>query len=1413
MALLMGVALATSAVQRDRDTTSGVAGVGTPLSDHVDGYVALVPRVLRANQPASFSVSLFDGANLAQGKVGVAVLRQGKVIAQTAAQIAGKGTVALNIPPVTPGTYDLAVSGPGFTKSAQVQVQDGTLLFLETDKPIYKPGQTIHMRVVALDADLKPVRTDATIDILDAKGVKVFKQEVATDEFGMATLELPLSTEPNLGVWKLQAQAGDASTDLDVRVEEYVLPKYEVTAELTKDWFLVNEPITGHVAAEYSFGKPVSGELQVTASRYVGVWEEFATFAAQIDGEGDFTLDPAGYVAGTPEGGGMGNVQLDIAVAEKATGYEEKTTELITVAASAVNIKLIPETPSFKPGLPYNLLVVTETPSGEPVDATLSFTTQYTDENWNDVGRETQTVSTSRGTALMKLEPPAGAQFVSLEASVGDAYAGRQIGAAYSPSGSFVHVEQVGAADLAVGDTARFSVVSTAAGGSYFYEVVSRDRVVFTGSTGTTGSIAFAVTPAMAPSSRLLVYQILPNSEVAADSLPFEVASDYPLDVTAGFDREEATPGEGVQVQVQTGAPAKVGLVAVDRSVFILAENRLNLQQVFAELERLYMQPQAELHEAEFMFPSKIPGAEDTFTDAGLLVLTDKTVPEGKELENMAFAGRAGGMALDAAPGGPVTTAAAATTTTAAGMAPAAAEGTDGLAEVKRVRQFFPETWIWDEVTTDASGRATLDAEAPDSITTWDLRAVAVSPEKGLGVSESSLKVFQPLFLSADLPYSAIRGEEFPVKIALYNYLDTPQELTVELKGADWFELLGVSTQTVTVAGNDVGGVEFRIRPTGIGTQLLEVSARGPQAADAVIKSMIVEPEGVERETVENLVLKAGTERTLELALPDSVLPVRAGSGTAILPAAPNVVPDSARAYVALTGSLLAQTIDGLDALLQMPFGCGEQNMILFAPDVFILKYLQETRQVKPEIQAKAELLLITGYQRELTYRRDDGSFSAFGQQDPEGSLWLTAFVLKSFAQAKDLVFVDPVILSEASSWIQQHQGQDGSFQPVGFVHHQEMVGGVSGTDAMAAYVTIALLEAEAAGVEGAAGAAASRAAAYLEGRLDQIEDPYALALVTYALELADSPRAADAYDRLMAAARQDEDGLHWGAAGDVAAAPGLAETGMPGINPVLDIETTAYAMLALIEHGDRVSAAQAARWLVGNRNSGGGFGSTQDTVVALQALTTYSAQAAGDTDMTVTITAGDVAKDVVIDPSNFDVTQVIQVPAGVPVRLEARGTGEAVVQGVLRYNLAQAEETRNVFDISVDYATEQVEVNDTVDVNVAVRFTPPEAVKAGMTVLDVSVPTGFAPVTEALDALVGAAGSAGSRITRYDVAGRKVIVYIEDMSPGEELAFIFQVRALYPVRAKEAASQVYAYYTPSWRGETLSAALSVGDI
>jgi CD109 antigen len=1351
-----------------------VSACSNPVS-RVDSYVALVPNILRTGEHETVSLTLFHGNKLTTGTVEVALLQGGREVLKQAAEVDGKGSVDFQVPALPEGDYEMEVRGEGFSDKAKVRVQDGSLLFLETDKPIYKPGQTLHARVISLNSELKPVRLEATLEIQDAKGIKVFKQTLQTDEYGMATLDVPISEEPNLGVWKLTVQAGERSAELDVRVEEYVLPKYEVKADLSKEWFLVNEPIKGKIGADYSYGKPVQGELTIVAQRYVGDWEEFARFTTAINGEADFELPAVGYVAGVPEAGGKGNVTLEITVVEKATGYEEKTTQLLTVSQSPLTVQIIPESNAFKPELPFTFLIITETPDNKPVDADVSVELTYLGKDFQTVDQEEKKAKTKNGMALLEVTPPEKAVSLMANASSKDAYSYAALDAAYSPSGNFIHVEQATEGALKVGDEAKFKVHSTREAANFYYEVVSRGRVVFS-DYSESSDISFSTTPLMAPSAKLLVYQILPNSEVAADYIPFDVEGDYPQSVEATFSQEEVRPGAGLDIVLQTEGRAKVGLVAVDRSVFILAENRLNLQQVFDELERLYMQPQVELHEASPYDGVKTRGAQETFDEAGLVVLSNKKVPKGKEYEAdfggvmLEGMGERNGMALEAIP------------MAAPGMKDEAT-ATSGLAEVERIRQYFPETWIWQDVTTGEDGKASLPVEAPDSITTWVLRAVALSPDKGLGIAESELRVFQPFFIQVDLPYSAIRAEEFPVKVALYNYQDSPQEFFVEMEGADWFESIDTTSKSVTVAGNDIGGVEFMIRPTKLGVQEIKVTARSSEDADAVVKKISIVPEGVERELVQNAVLSAGNTTSFDTLLP------------------PLVVEGSARAYLALTASYLTQTIEGLDQLLQMPYGCGEQNMLLLAPDIFVARYLKETGQLKPEVMAKAEKLMITGYQRELTYRRDDGSFSAFGDSDQVGSLWLTAFVLKTFSQAKGLIFVDDSVLDKAKEWIIEQQKADGSFEAVGFVHHEDMMGGVKGKAALTAYVATALLEA---GDKDSA----AKAVAYLEGQLDKIDDPYTMAIVSYALELAESPSRDAAHDKLMEMAVEDENGLHWGS--EIMPLqeeePQPEPMRFPESQQSTVIEATAYATLALTKHGDPLNAGQAARWLVSRRNAYGGFGSTQDTVVALQALTEQAVGVAADVDLKVTINADGETKVVNIDSTNFDVLQVIDVPAGAPIEVQAEGKGEAVIQQVTRFNVPAAEEQESVFKIDVDYGTGQVEVNDTITVDASVRFNPPVPLKAGMVVVDVSVPTGFEPVVESIEAAV----KAEPKMKRYDVAGRKVIFYIEDMEPGESISFSFQAKALYPVRAKGVVSDAYSYYKPQWRGETLSGDMAV---
>ena len=375
------------------------------------------PTVLHSGRTEAISLALFAGDKLVKDNVEVTLLKDGKKVASAKQTVDGKGTVSLDIPKVADGKYEIQVKGGAFSDKASISVEKSFLVFVETDKPIYKPGQTIHMRVLTLDPELKPTTEPVTVDVLDAKGIKIFHTGMTTDDYGMASVDLPLSEEPNLGVWKINVITEKAKNQLDVRVEEYVLPKYEVTVDLPKEWFLVSEPIKGKIGAEYTFGKPVKGEVKIVATKYVGQWQQYATLTKEIDGQIDFELPAAQYVAGTPASGGQGNVQLDITVTEKSTGYVEKTSRLLTVAQSSVNLQLIPEGSVFKPGLPFNVLVLTETPDNQPVDSKVNVTITYMNEKFEDFKTEKKDINTAKGKALLELAPPAEAIALMIEAN------------------------------------------------------------------------------------------------------------------------------------------------------------------------------------------------------------------------------------------------------------------------------------------------------------------------------------------------------------------------------------------------------------------------------------------------------------------------------------------------------------------------------------------------------------------------------------------------------------------------------------------------------------------------------------------------------------------------------------------------------------------------------------------------------------------------------------------------------------------------------------------------------------------------------------------------------------------------------------------------------------------------------------
>lgn len=222
----------------------------------------------------------------------------------------------------------------------------------------------------------------------------------------------------------------------------------------------------------------------------------------------------------------------------------------------------------------------------------------------------------------------------------------------------------------------------------------------------------------------------------------------------------------------------------------------------------------------------------------------------------------------------------------------------------------------------------------------------------------------------------------------------------------------------VTIPANNGASVSFMIRPKKVGDITLKITAISPLAGDTIHQKLKVEPEGVTQ--FENravfLNLQNKTEHSQELKVD---IPAEA-------------VSDSEYIEFAVVGDLLGPTIKNLDNLVRMPYGCGEQNMVNFVPNILVVKYLEVTNRRMPSVVAKAKKFMEVGYQRELSYKHDDGSYSAFGKSDPSGSTWLTAYVVRSFHQAAKYTDVDPKVIEKGLDFLASKQKENGEFPEVG---------------------------------------------------------------------------------------------------------------------------------------------------------------------------------------------------------------------------------------------------------------------------------------------------------------------------------------------------------------------------------------------
>lgn len=724
-------------------------------------------------------------------------------------------------------------------------------------------------------------------------------------------------------------------------------------------------------------------------------------------------------------------------------------------------------------------------------------------------------------------------------------------------------------------------------------------------------------------------------------------------------------------------------------------------------------------------------------------------------------------------------------------------EGTSTLLEIdEKARTYFPETWLWHLLNTGSSGVSSQELTLPDTITEWVGKAVCVHPEKGLGVSQRApITTFTPFFIDLTLPPSVKRGEVLPVKISVFNYLDEALPVKVILEGSTEYEILEdptpeqpqpIGQRSSCIPLQDKVVHTVKIRPLVIGDVNITVGAFvdelypevcGPEYViskrDLLIKPIKVEAEGFPRE-------KTWTKYICSKDIEENADFLERWQ----IETPPNIVEDSARGWVTAVGDLLGPTLENLGSLVRMPYGCGEQNMLNFAPNIFILQYLDASNQTTPAIAGKAIDFMKQGYQRELKYRHDDGSYSAFGNSDASGSTWLTAFVLKSFAQARQYVQIDGEDLDMSREWLKQKQMENGCFNSVGKVFHKGMKGGIAGDGSpvpLTAYVLISLLEAG----EPSTSKTVSEAAFCIHA--DKSDNPYTLVLKAYALALSGETNAELVVQQMINKAVETSNSMYW----ELPAGSGMSEA--------VAVETAGYAILAMMTLDAaryEIQARKVVKWISSQRNGQGGFISTQDTVVALQALATFEAhQNQGAVNLVVTVDGDGLEHSFFIDESNKLLQQMVNIP-NIPssVILGMEGEGCALVQAVLRYNVPDPNPSET-FSLTVETETAPDKKCITKRIKTCASYHHLDE-KSNMAVIEVNLVSGYIPEKADLKQIVG---YGTGLIKRYEVDGSKVTFYIDEFSKADICLEFRMLREVDVEDVKPGTVKVYDYYEPEF--------------
>ncbi|HPT26743.1 MAG TPA: MG2 domain-containing protein [Bryobacteraceae bacterium] len=841
--------------------------------------------------------------------------------------------------------------------------------YVYTDRPVYRPGHPVHAKAVlrrpAVQGYELPGDNEAEIEITNPDDGTVLKKTVRLTSAGTVSADVTLPADAPLGYYPVRVSIGGGMAYGGFQVEEYRKPEYEVRVRTDQSRVIQGDQVTFQVTAKYYYGEPVTN-AKVTWTIYRSrSWPPWFDYEEEMEGEGEGG-DGIAYGSqqvdeGTGELDSEGRLTIRVATAgaktdlryglqvnvTDASGREISGAASVTATRGPFFVSVLPASFISARGSQAKLVVQTRDYDGKPVSG-VAFHVDVSKHEWK---KPKQPVFAT----LHGVTGPDGRGEAAFVAPGGGVYKARV--RASAPGGitldddCLLWVEGEG---FDLPDQERIQVVPD----KKTYKAGETARILVV-----TGGPAHVWVSAEA---RGVLWQRWVEVKGSSVTVEAKVESSWEpnVHIEAVFVRGDVLHRGSKQVKV----PAAEKLINVD-----LAAGKSTYQPgepaVFqVKATDAHGKPVA----AEFSLGVV---DESIYAVQRETVRNIKDVFYGQQWNRVGtdssltfyFGGSAGKSRIQLAQ--------------EAGRAPVryGQLKEERMAE-PRARKEFPDTAFWTaSLMTGANGMGEARFAFPDSLTTWRATARGVTADTKVGQAVARTLVRKNLIVSVATPRFFTEGDEAVLPVIVRSSLPAAANVKVSLE-ATGVEVIDGGAKQVRLEPKGEAVVDYLIRVKPGKQVTLLAQALSGHESDALELKLPVEPPGLEYVTSKTGVLGTQTSEQASMSFD------------------PRSVPHTRTLELEVAPSVAGTLFSALDYLVTYPYGCTEQTMSSFVPNIVVAQAMKKLN-LPGAIDKKAlDKKVQAGFERLAALQHDDGGWGWW--ESDETDPFMTAYVAWGLQEA-----------------------------------------------------------------------------------------------------------------------------------------------------------------------------------------------------------------------------------------------------------------------------------------------------------------------------------------------------------------------------------------------------------------------------